>query len=421
MTAPDASLLSAGSPAPRARVNLGRALRRGERGRKRLALALIAPLALFLLVSFLAPIALLLARGFTEREVPQAWPATAAALRAWDGAGLPDDRLVSIFVEELAASHRSAALGMAAGRLNHAVPGARSLVIRTAAVLPLAPGVRPLQGLTGIDARWGERRIWTAMRQAARPWTGFYLLAALDLRMDVDGEVRRVPPEQAVFIEVFARTFWISAVVAVLCALLGYPLAFMLANLPGRIAHVLLIFVLVPFWTSVLVRTAAWMVLLQDRGLVNDLLRDLGLIGDPLQLIYNRTGVYVAMTHVLLPYFVLPLYAVMKRVPAATQRAALSLGATPWQAFWRVYFPQTAPGVVAGALIVFILALGYYITPALVGGPEDQMISYFIAFYTNQSLNWGMAAALSLVLLAATLVLLLVQGRLSGRRELVMR
>ncbi len=420
MPALEASL-STGLHQPSDAGSLRRALRRGERGRKRMALALIVPLALFLLVSFLVPIALLLARGFTEREVPQIWPATAAALRAWDGTGLPDKAVASLFVEDLVASRRSGQLSTAASRLNYAVPGARTLVIRTAVALPLPPGSEPLAGLIQLDPRWGERETWAAMRQAAHGYTGFYLLAALDLRTDADGQVQPVPQEQAVFIDVFARTFWISAVVAALCALFGYPLAYMLANLPERVAHVLLVFVLVPFWTSVLVRTAAWMVLLQDRGLINDLLRDLGLIAEPLQLIYNRTGVYIAMTHVLLPYFVLPLYAVMKCVPAATQRAALSLGATPLQTFWRVYFPQTAPGAAAGALIVFILALGYYITPALVGGPEDQMISYFIAFYTNQSLNWGMAAALSLVLLAATLLLLLVHGRLSGRRELTMR
>jgi len=168
----------------------------------------------------------------------------------------------------------------------------------------------------------------------------------------------------------------------------------------------------------VLVRSTAWMVLLQDHGIVNQLLTHIGLISRPLRLIYNRTGVCIAMTHVLLPYFLLPLYGVMKSIPAGTMRSALSLGAAPACAFWRVYVPQTLPGVTAGALIVFTLALGYYITPALLGGAGDQMISYFIVYYTNQALNWGMAAALSLVLLAATLILVTLHGRLARTREL---
>jgi putative spermidine/putrescine transport system permease protein len=364
---------------------------------------------------------LLLVRGFTDHEVRDAWPATARALSEWDGAGLPDSQVAAIFVEELAASSGKAPFAAATNRLNHASPGWRSLLTRTADALPLPADVPTLAALTAIDARWGERETWATIKRASGAFTSFYLLASLDRHVDADGNLVRSPDEQAVFVDVFARTFWISATVALLCAVLGYPLAYVLSSLPDRIAHPLLVLVLLPFWTSVLVRTTAWMVLLQDRGLVNGVLLDLGLITEPLQLIYNRTGVYIALTHVLLPYFVLPLYAVMKRIPPVTMRAALSLGATPFQAFWRVYFMQTLPGTAAGALMVFILALGYYITPALVGGPGDQMISYFIAFYTNQSLNWGMAAALSLLLLVTTLLLLVICGRVTGRRELALR
>lgn len=402
-------------------TTLRSALRHGERRRMWLAVALIAPLAVFLLISFFAPIGVLLVRGFTDQEVREAWPETAASLRAWDGAELPDAAVVSKFVEELVTSRAGGTLMAAANRLNHALPGARTLLGKTVAATPLPADLPPLQALSNIDTRWNERETWSAIRQASGAFTSFYLLAALDRHVDADGRVRGVPENQAVFVDVFARTFWISATVAALCALLGYPLAYTLARMPDRIAHPMLVLVLLPFWTSVLVRTTAWMVLLQDQGLVNKLLSSIGLISQPMQLIYNRVGVYIALTHVLLPYFVLPLYAVMKRIPPTTARAALSLGATPLQAFWRVYFMQTMPGAAAGALMVFILALGYYITPALVGGAGDQMISYFIAFYTNQSLNWGMAAALSLLLLVTTLLLLWVSGRLSGKRELAMR
>lgn len=400
---------------------LRRALHRGERRRSWLSLALIAPLVLFLVANFFAPIVMLLARAVTDREVTEAWPRTAAALREWHGEQLPDEGIMRLFVEELAAARARDKLSAAANRLNYDLPGARSLVLRTASALPVTAQSAPLAALNAIDPRWGERRTWTAIQQASGPYTPFYLLATLDLRRDADGEILRTAANEAVFIDVLARTFWISAVVALLCAVLGYPLAYVMAGLPERYANLLLILVLLPFWTSVLVRTTAWMVLLQDRGLINELLTRLGVIAEPLELIYNRSGVYIAMTHVLLPYFVLPLYGVMKRVPPATMRAALSLGATPAQAFWRVYFPQTRPGVAAGALIVFILGLGYYITPALVGGAADQMISHFIAFYTNQSLNWGMAAALSLLLLFATSLLLLLYWRIAGQRELAMR
>lgn len=403
------------------RPALRRGLRRAERRRTVLAALLVAPSAVFLLVNFAAPIALLLTRGFVEREIPEAWPATTQALRQWDGSGLPPGSVVATFIDELRATRSTARLSGAANRLNYDVPGLRSLLMRTAATLPAVINTDPLEALVAIDARWGEREIWAAMRRAADNPSSFYFLAAFDRRLDANGDVQRVPDDQAIFVALLARTFWISAVVAALCALLGYPLAYVIAHLRDRPARVLLILVLLPFWTSVLVRTSAWMVLLQERGLINDLLLSLGLIASPLELIYNRVGVYIAMTHVLLPYFVLPLYSVMKRVHPLSLRAALSLGASPTQAFWRVYFPQTLAGAGAGALIVFILALGYYITPALVGGADDQMISHFIAFYTNQSLNWGMAAALSLVLLGATLLLLLLYGRIVGRHELAMR
>jgi putative spermidine/putrescine transport system permease protein len=164
--------------------------------------------------------------------------------------------------------------------------------------------------------------------------------------------------------------------------------------------------VLLPFWTSTLVRTTAWVVLLQTNGVVNNLIQWLGLANGPLPLLYNRMGVYIAMTHVLLPFLILPLYGVMRGIRPEAMRAALSLGAHPAKAFLRVYLPQTLPGVAAGAAIVFALALGYYLTPALVGGGSDQLVGASIAFYTNESLNWGMAAALSLLLLAPLLIVL---------------
>ena len=172
--------------------------------------------------------------------------------------------------------------------------------------------------------------------------------------------------------------------------------------------------VLLPFWTSILVRTAAWTVLLQKFGILNEMLLSLGIISDRVDLMYTRTGLIIAMTHIQLPFTLLPIYSVMRTISPSQMRAAYSLGARPFAAFWRVYLPQVMPGVVAGGLLTFILCLGYFITPALVGGAADQLISNFISTYINSLLNWQMAAALSCILLALTLALFALFARLFG-------
>jgi putative spermidine/putrescine transport system permease protein len=404
----------AGTPVPTGAAFLRASLRRAERRQTLRALGLVAPLVLFLLLNFAAPIGLMLPRSIQDPELGAALPRTAALLRQADAARLPDERIAAILVDELVSARERGTLSAVANRLNYDINGFRTLLLRTARQLPLTGGGPLLPQLARIDARWSDREYWAAMRHAAGPLTSFYLLAALDRRLTSAGGIATTPPEQAIFIGVFRRTFWISLVVTVLCLTLGYPVAYLLATLPERFSHPLLILVLLPFWTSVLVRTTAWVVLLQRHGIVNDLLQWLRLIGEPVQLIYNRTGVYVAMTYVLLPFMILPLYGVMKGISPFHMRAALSLGAGPIAAFRRVYLPQTRPGISAGCVLVFILAIGFYITPALVGGADDQMISYFIAFYTNQTLNWGMAGALSLLLLIATLLLYGVYHRLTG-------
>lgn len=391
-------------------VDLRRALSRAE-GRKNLwAMALIAPLLIFLAFNFLAPITVMLTRSVEDREMAAAWPQATPAIRQWDGRGLPDEATLRSFAVDLKASKDAGTLSAVANRLNYDVSGFRTLLFSTARQMPLATDRPAIQALTAIDPRWGQSETWAAVRHAAGPATSFYLLASLDRRLDADGRVVTVPAERAVFVQVFARTFWIGAVTAFFCVLLGYPLAYLLANTPERLSNLLMILVLLPFWTSVLVRSTAWVVLLQTHGLVNEFLIWLGLISHPLELVYNRVGVYIAMTHVLLPFFILPLYGVMKGISPIAMQAASSLGAPPLRAFMAVYLPQTLPGVAAGAIIVFTLALGYYVTPALVGGGADQMISASIAFYTNQSLNWGMAAALSLLLLFP-LALMVFAGR----------
>ena len=193
-------------------------------------------------------------------------------------------------------------------------------------------------------------------------------------------------------------------------------MAWLLANLSNRTSNLLLILVLLPFWTSLLVRTSAWKVMLQNQGVINDLLVWIGLITDDsrLEIINNQFGTIVAMTHILLPFMILPMYSVMKTIPPSYLRAAKSLGATNWTAFWRVYFPQSVPGIGAGSILVFILAIGYYITPEIVGGTDGIFISNRIAYHISSSLNWGLASALGAILLGVVLILYWVYDKIVG-------
>lgn len=387
---------------------LRRSLARAERRRKLRAFSLTLPLLLFLLLTFLVPIAGLLKRSVENPEVANALPRTVAALQKWDRVDVPPPEAFAAVAADLGALPDRADAGALARRLNTEVAGARSLVMNTYRALPLADAADTAAikaKLIAVDERWTESKYWQAIAKNGSRWTGDYLLASVDLRRSAHGEIERMPQDQRVFGRILARTFGISAVVTLWCLLLAYPLAYWLSTLPARRANVLMILVLVPFWTSILVRVAAWIVLLQSAGIVNSALQGIGLIDQPLALLFNRTGVIISMVHILLPFMILPLYSVMKSVPPTYLRAAVSLGSSPLAAFLRVYVPQTYPGIGAGALLVFILAIGYYVTPALLGGAEDQMLSYYVAQYTNVNVNWGMAAALGALLLAATLLL----------------
>ena len=407
-------IATAAAPAADPAAALRQALRKSERREQLKAAALVLPLLVFLLGCFVAPIGAMLARGITDSDIARILPRVTAELGRWDRRELPPETAYAALITDIRAARDAGALASAATRLNYDVAGFRSLMFATSRALPLELTVSARETLLTIDPKWGERETWMSLRRAAGPVTDFYLLAALDLRHDASNEIVGAPPEQAVFRNVLGRTLWISGMVTLLCLLLGYPVAFFIARQPPARASLLLFLVLLPFWTSLLVRTVAWVVLLQREGILNNLLLSLGLITEPIRMIFNRFAVYVAMVHVLLPFMVLPLYAVMKGIPPSYVRAASSLGARPATAFRRVYLPQTLPGVGAGCLMVFIQALGYYITPALVGGADDQMISYFIAFYASKTVNWGMAAALSIMLLAATLALYAVYNRLVG-------
>jgi putative spermidine/putrescine transport system permease protein len=319
-------------------------LRRIERRKLLRALVLIVPLFAFLLLNFALPIAAVLMRSINDVELASAMPRTAAAIQQWDGRDLPDAGIAAILVEDLIRARDQGTVSSVANRLNYDVNGFRTLLLSTARRVPLSDAGSALDQLIKIDARWADRNYWAAIKHAAGPYTSFYLLAAVDRRVSADGDIVLTPVDQRVFINIFFRTFWISLVVTTFCLILGYPVAYLLANVHPRVSNLLMILVLLPFWTSVLVRTTGWAVLLQREGTVNTMLRAMGAISEPMQLIYNRTGVYVAMTQVLLPFMILPLYGVMKGIAPTTMRAALSLARARGWLFVACISRKACPG-----------------------------------------------------------------------------
>ena len=396
--------------------DLRAALVRQRRVRDVKALLLVAPAFLFILGGFIVPMALTLYKGVENSELSRALPHVQDAIRQWDGKGLPDEPVYAALAQDLKSAFAERTLGIPGRRLNLEIPGFVNLLQTTGRKLtdegePLASYKAQL---AQMDRRWSEPHYWQAIRRAASTWTDFYFLSAFDLKRDAGDAIVAVPDDQRLYLDVLQRSVWVSLCVTALCLLIAYPISFTMSTLSPRRANIALMLVLLPFWTSVLVRTSAWFVLLQKEGLINGTLLSIGLITKPESLMFNRAGVIVALSHVLLPYMVLTLYAVMKGIDPQYVRSASSLGASPWQAFRRVYLPQVLPGVAAGCLLVFILALGSYVTPALVGGRHDQMIAYFISFNVNQTVNWGLASALSTLLLAVVVALYPLYGRFAG-------
>lgn len=375
-------------------------------------LALAAPLLLLLVFSFGAPIVALLTRAVYEPTIANTLPRTSTALQQ-DNAGVPGEPVFLALAGDLKDASAAGTVYEFAKSLNTRLPGIRSQILRTARNTTSDQAANK-DAMIKAAPLLGQERSWAAIRVGTNRFTSFYLLSAFDLRWTEEGTIGAVPAEQAVFLRVFGRTFLIATLVTLATLVLGFPLAYVMTNLRPAVAAVVLVLVLLPFWTSILVRTAAWTVILQKFGLLNDLLLWLGLTSDRLELMYSRTGLIIAMAHIQLPFTLLPIYSVMRSVQPSQLRAAQSLGGRPFTVFRRVYLPQVMPGVLAGCLLTFILCLGYYITPVLIGGASDQLISNFIANYVNVELNWEMAAALSFVLLASTLGLYIVMTRYLG-------
>ncbi|WP_227010562.1 ABC transporter permease [Pelagibius marinus] len=394
------------------KISIARAMRRN----KLKALALIAPLFVFILFSFLIPIIDMSLRSVDNSVIPDVLPNTVAALADWDGEGLPPEEAFAALAADMKAGRESRDIGKVATRLNYELSGMRGTVMGTARRIASVDEGPYQEALIKANKDWSDPATWKLLKRLSSPYTMGYYLNAVDMRFDVDGNIEAQPDFRQIYVDLFLRTFWMSILITGLTILLGYPIAHLMATLPLRYSNLLMILVLLPFWTSLLVRTTAWIVMLQSEGVLNDLLVWVGVFSDDArpQLVYNKIGTIVAMTHILLPFMVLPLYSVMKTIPPSYMRAARSLGANQFTAFVRIYMPQTLSGIGAGSILVFILAIGYYITPALVGGTSGTLISNQIAYHMQQSLNWGLAAALGVILLATVIALYFLYNRIVG-------
>lgn len=392
-------------------------LRRAERRNKIRSFLFVVPTLLLIIFAFLIPIFDMLILSVHTPEIVELLPKTVKALKGWDeSSGLPGESVFAALAEELKLRHEDKSLGQVTLRLNYEKTGMRSLLNKTARKVSRLEEGPFKEKMIAIDDDWGNRETWVIIKRMGKRFTSTHYLAAFDLKYDVDNHIVSQPQVQRIHKQIWLRTLWVSLAVTALCLLLGYPVSYLLSTLPVRISNLLMICVLLPFWTSLLVRLTSWIVLLQRQGVLNDIFVWLGLVADEhrVRMIYNMTGTLVAMTHILLPFMVLPLYSVMKTISPYYVKAARSLGANPFRAFRQIYLPLTIPGIGAGGLLVFILAIGYYITPALVGGASGQLIGNFIALHMSKTLNWGLAAAMGAILLAGVLAIYWLYNRIVG-------
>ena len=396
------------------KVSLARALRRD----KIKSLLLVAPLMAFITLTFVLPIGDMLFRGIEDPIVSKYLPRTVEQLKQWDASSneLPGENVYAALVLDIKDGAKERVITRVGKRLNYERSGMSSLFRKSQRRIPRIEEGPYKEAVIKVDKKWGNVKTWQLINTFSPTLTAGYFWAALDLQVTPTGDIEFQDEKKRIYIKLFLRTLYLSGFITLMTLILGYPVAYLLATLPLKTSNVLLMLVLLPFWTSLLVRTTSWIALLQREGVVNDILVGLNLIDteNRLAMIHNATGTIVAMTHILLPFMVLPLYSVMKTIPPSYMRAAVSLGAHPFSAFIKVYAPNTVPGIGAGGILVFILAIGYYITPALVGGTSGTFISNFIAYHVSVSLNWGLAAALGIILLGLVLVLYLLYDKIVG-------
>ena len=397
-------------------------IRKTERKNKIRAFLLVFPLLLFIIVTFVVPIGDMLLRSVDDSQINDVYSKTFEEYNKWDSENdeLPPEAVYEAIFNDIHYGDK-VQVGKALTRMNYSKSGWKSLIKKTRRAIKkiVKSGELPTsykETMISIHEGWGDRLFWVSMKQMVNERTVIYYWNAIDRTYDIDGNVIMQDEKRRMYIKTWIRTFKVSVYVTFFCLLLGFPVAHLLANLPLRYSNLLMIFVLLPFWTSLLVRTTAWIVMLQQKGVINGVLVWLGIINDDqrIQMVYNMTGTIIAMTQILLPFMILPLYSVMKVIPKSHMRAAQNLGAKPVRAFIRVYLPQTVPGMSAGGLLVFVLAIGYFITPELVGGKDGQLIGHWIAYHLKTTLNWGLCAAIGSILLAIMLVLYWLYNKIVG-------
>ncbi len=390
-------------------------LQKAERRNKIRAVLLVAPLLLFILFTFLIPIGDMLLRSVDDSHINTVFPKTFKEYKKWDRQDLPSEELYKTMFFEVKESE-GYAIGKASTRMNYAKSGWKSLLKKSKRKFKKIEEGPYKEQMIAIDKKWANMEYWKAIGVMVDATTAGYYLNAVDLKYNVDKEVVRQKENRRIYNHTWFKTFKVSVLVMVFCLMLGYPIAYLLSTLPLKYSNLLMICVLLPFWTSLLVRTVAWMVMLQQKGVFNNLLVMSNIIADEnrFKLMYNETATIIVMTQILLPFMVLPLYSVMRTISPNYMRAALNLGASPLHAFWKIYMPNSVPGISAGCMLVFILAIGYYITPELVGGKDGQMIGNWIAYHLKTTLNWGLCAALGAILLGVMTVLYWVYNKLVG-------
>lgn len=393
---------------------------REVRKRRLQAFVFVVPLLVFIMFAFVAPITTMLYRSVHNPTVAELVPESLTMLEDWAGDSVPDDAVLTQFAVDMKRMANDRTSGQLADEINRVLPGMSSVIKSTARGLRRADDAELAANgaalLLEANERWSDPAVWRAIKAAGPIYSSSYYLTAVDLERDASGSIQQ--RDVQIYKQLYTTTLKMALTITILTMLLGYPLAFYMAQASDSRANFLMVFVLLPFWTSLLVRTTAWIALLQAGGVVNSSLIWAGIITEPKELLYNEFSTILAMTHILLPFMVLPLYAVMRGIDGSYLRAAISMGSTPIGAWYKIYLPMSLPGLSAGALLVFIISIGYYITPALVGGTDGQMISNIIAFHMQVSNNWELAAALGSLLLILILVLYWLFDRYVGTDNL---
>ena len=394
-------------------------LARAQRRSKIVAFMMVFPLLVFIVIAFIGPIADMLLLSIDNSIVKKILPKSSEALQNWDeySGELPGEEVFAAMVYEIKKAKSAKEHTKIGSRFNYESSGFSSLFRKAGRKVNKIKTPPFKEALIKSDNRWGEIYTWQVIKQNSSRYTEGYYLAALDLKKKFSsGNIESLESKDSIYLKLFFRTIVLSSLITFLTFVIGFPLSYMLSTVSTRISNILIIFVLLPFWTSLLVRTTSWIALLQQEGVINDFLILVGFINEEgrLAMIHNATGTVVAMTHILLPFMILPLFSVMKTIPKSYVRAAISLGAHPWKAFWKIYFPNTGAGIGAGSILVFILAIGYYITPALVGGSSGTFISNRIAYHISSSLNWGLGSAIGVILLGIVLLFFVFYDRIVG-------